>query len=81
MAIQIISAEQALLNLRNNLNSKWQSFDDIDNRLWPIAKPGHAPSFRIKPSSTIYTIGSCFARNIESALLHNGFEVPTLQHA
>ena len=46
-----------------------------DGLLWPTCQP----SFRIDPASkpAVFTIGSCFARNIEEALLPLGFELPT----
>lgn len=40
-----------------------------------------SPSFTLEPGSTIYTIGSCFARNVEVALNEKGFNVPTLAAA
>ena len=41
--------------------------------------PGVAPSFRIKPGETVFTIGSCFARNIEQHLADAGCRVPMLE--
>jgi hypothetical protein len=35
------------------------------------------PKFKIDKSSQIYTIGSCFARNVEKALVANDVNVPT----
>ena len=35
------------------------------------------PRFRVDRSSSIFTIGSCFARNVEEALLQEGFTVLT----
>jgi len=39
--------------------------------------PEFNPSFNIEPGAAIFTIGSCFARNIEEALQPLGFELPT----
>src|SRR3546814_9703056 len=35
------------------------------------------PRFTIRKGATVYTIGSCFARNVERALVRQGFKVPT----
>lgn len=40
-----------------------------------LLAPAIAPDFRMQPGQRIFTMGSCFARNIER-LLH-GYEVPT----
>src|SRR3546814_16933512 len=39
------------------------------------------PRFKIQKGATIYTIGSCFARNVERALKRPGFRVPTAEIA
>ena len=49
-------------------------------RLLPHAAPGFEPSFEITPGSKIFTMGSCFARNIERSLEARGFDVPTRRH-
>lgn len=46
-------------------------FDDF------LILPGVAPSFQISLDSTVFTIGSCFARNVEEELLARGLSVPT----
>jgi hypothetical protein len=40
-----------------------------------------APSFALTPGERIFTVGSCFARNIETVLEKQGFEVPMLRFA
>jgi hypothetical protein len=40
-------------------------------------KVGVSPKFQIKRSSRVFTIGSCFARNIERALLSQNIDVVT----
>jgi GSCFA family len=47
-------------------------------RLEPVYEPALAPRFRLKPGSRIFTIGSCFARNIEEHLAPLGFDIPML---
>jgi len=49
-------------------------------RLVPEAWPTIEPSFQIPRGGSIFTIGSCFARNIEEHLARLGFEVPTLAY-
>ncbi|NDP41147.1 MAG: GSCFA domain-containing protein [Aromatoleum sp.] len=46
-----------------------------DGFLWPEFRP----TFRIgrSPDATVFTIGSCFARGIEEALMPLGFTLPT----
>lgn len=46
-------------------------------RLEPEAWPLVTPKFRIAPGQKVFSIGSCFARNIEQHLKLLGFEVPT----
>lgn len=36
-----------------------------------------SPKFQIEPGSKVYTIGSCFARNVENALAEHNFVLPT----
>lgn len=48
------------------------------NRLEPIYDPILRPRFKLKPAAKIFTIGSCFARNIEEHLGRMGFDVPSL---
>jgi hypothetical protein len=50
-----------------------QSARCVDGYLWPALQP----TFTIEPGTSIFTIGSCFARNIEEALMPLGFELPT----
>jgi hypothetical protein len=45
------------------------------NRLIPLPIIDHTAHFKIEKTSKIFTIGSCFARNIERYLMGSGFEV------
>ena len=47
-----------------------------DEMLFPHIKP----KFKVKKHDTIFTIGSCFARNIEKKLLSNSFTVPVASY-
>ncbi len=60
----------------NQSGRKFPNRDDSrcqDGLLFPEFKP----SFKLEPGAAIFTIGSCFARNIEEALLPLGFKLPT----
>ena len=48
-------------------------------RLQPEVWPVLAPSFSVRPGATIFTIGSCFARNVERNLHTLRFDLPTLR--
>ncbi|MDD5044176.1 MAG: GSCFA domain-containing protein [Candidatus Omnitrophica bacterium] len=48
------------------------------DRLVPQAWPQYSSSFKIDKGDKIFTIGSCFARNIEEHLITLGFDVPML---
>ena len=39
--------------------------------------PQITPGFRLTPGEAVFTIGSCFARNVEEALARAGLRVPT----
>ncbi|MCC6948569.1 MAG: GSCFA domain-containing protein [Bradyrhizobiaceae bacterium] len=65
-----------------------QAFANKDAPLarWPTARrrirsglvmPEIAPSFRIKPGDEVFTMGSCFARNIEDHLARLGCKIST----
>jgi hypothetical protein len=58
-----------------NRRARWDSIvDEFGAEVWPEL----SPSFRIRPGETVFTIGSCFARNIEAHLKALGCEVPML---
>ena len=59
----------------DNRYARWDSvIGEFDGEVWPEVQP----SFRIKPGDTVFTIGSCFARNIETHLEALGCKVPML---
>lgn len=59
-----------------NKNRKYPDRDDARCRDG-LLFPEFAPSFFLTPGQSIFTIGSCFARNVEQVLLKNGFNIPT----
>jgi hypothetical protein len=50
------------------------------DRLYPFALPETEPSFSISPKSKIFTMGSCFARNIEKHLARHDLHIPTIDY-
>ncbi len=62
----------ALRNKQRNFPGKTDSRSD-GGLIFPTFNPG----FSILPGSSVFTIGSCFARNVEKVLLANGIAVPT----
>ena len=77
--IECVSAEDAYARRTANPYSRWPSRGKDDQRLSPVAKPFFRPSFRISPEDAVFTIGSCFARNIEAYLKVLGFVLPALE--
>jgi hypothetical protein len=75
MPILRISAEQAVATRKANPYSNWGDRAS-ENRVEPIAKPAFKVPFRIQPKSKIFTVGSCFARNVEDELIRQGFDLP-----
>ncbi|MBV8976021.1 MAG: GSCFA domain-containing protein [Alphaproteobacteria bacterium] len=76
MPLVKLSGSEAIANLRGNPAAAWPARHPPDrNRLEPVCKPSFLPRFRLVPGEKIFTIGSCFARNIERALLQRGFDV------
>ena len=58
-----------------NSRARWRDVaEELDGELWPQV----SPSFRLRPGDTVFTIGSCFARNIEANLAALGCRVPML---
>lgn len=71
-----IDFSQALKN-GSRKSSRWPSRDTA-NRLEPECWPEITPSFKIEPGSSVFTIGSCFARHIDRHLKRSGFDVPAI---
>jgi tetratricopeptide (TPR) repeat protein len=71
---QKIPIKQAFATSRSNKFSRWPTRTP-ENRLEPECWPGLSPSFQFEKSAQFFTIGSCFARNIERHLHQEGFNV------
>lgn len=77
MPLLVLSGDEAMVNVKANPASSWPQRGELGNRLEPLARPGFNPSFRFSAGERIFTIGSCFARNIEKVLEAQGFAIPT----
>ncbi len=75
MPLLVLSAEEALKRVRHG-DSRWPRTPEAQaDRLIPLAQPRFWPSFKISKSEPIFTVGSCFARNIEKQLIQEGYNV------
>lgn len=75
MPLYDLSATEAIETCKANPLSEWGSRSG-ENRVEPLAKPGFDVPFRLKKNEPIFTVGSCFARNVEVELMRRGFRVP-----
>lgn len=85
--VRVYSADDAWHNVaRRNKFARWALGDNpkrVENsaamRLRaPVFLPGMSPKFRIQNSDVIFCIGSCFARNIEGALIDFGLDCASI---
>jgi hypothetical protein len=74
MTFSPISAKEAYDTARRNKASKARPLESSDDQ--PFVAPSFSSTFRIAPGDTIFTMGSCFARNIERFLAAKSFSVP-----
>lgn len=70
----MLTYEQSLKNAK----LPFASWKKTESRLAPETWPVLNPKFKLENQNTIFTIGSCFARNIEQHLKRAGCKVPTL---
>jgi tetratricopeptide (TPR) repeat protein len=75
MPLISIPGEQAIATRKANPVAYWPERSG-SNRLEPVTKPEFRSTFELEPGERIFTIGSCFAREIEGELLKRGFKVP-----
>jgi len=71
-----LSATEAFENLKSNRHARWPDRHEPTNRVEPMCAPHFAAPFPITPGASVFTIGSCFARNVEKGLIKLGFDVP-----
>ena len=75
MPLLRVSASDAFKRVRHK-DSRWPRTGEAQaERLIPLAQPRFWPNFHINRSEPIFTIGSCFARNIEKQLITEGYKV------
>lgn len=70
-----IELEDAIEQSAANRASRWPE-RGAPNRLEPECWPELKPGFTLRPGSRVFTIGSCFARNVELHLAALGFDIP-----
>lgn len=71
----VIPFEEARRRKAANAKARWRDVaDSFGGEVWPEV----SPSFKVNPGETVFTIGSCFARNIETHLHALGFRVPMM---
>ena len=78
MPLMSFPAAKAFGNLRRNPLARWPDGRRDGARLEGIVLPGHQAGFHLLTTDKVLTVGSCFARNIETRLSEMGFRVPAL---
>jgi tetratricopeptide (TPR) repeat protein len=70
-----LSYDEALRN-HEAPRTRWPRDSEAQEaRLQPFCQPALRPTFSISPDDLTFTIGSCFARNVEEHLIAAGFDV------
>jgi hypothetical protein len=75
MPLLTLTAGEAVSNRKSNPVAGWGG-RGAPNRVEPIALPTFEVPFKMQPGEKIFTVGSCFARNVEAELARRGFVVP-----
>ena len=75
MTLVDISAADAVATRKTNQFATWGDRAEL-NRVEPLAKPNFDAPFKLRRGEPIFTVGSCFARNVEVELLRRGLRVP-----
>jgi hypothetical protein len=82
-ASQLVDGMDAVSTILSHGYRSWKNSernpDHAGTRLvtGKIIEIDHAPKFQLSRSDTVFTIGSCFARNVEEKLVLNGVRVVT----
>ncbi len=75
MPLVSFSYQDAIANGKGD-NARWpRDPESQEKRLLPMCRPSFEPSFSFTRDDQVFTIGSCFARNIEKHLIAEGFNV------
>ncbi|WP_424973638.1 GSCFA domain-containing protein [Dinoroseobacter sp. S124A] len=69
------TAHEVLRRAGRNPFRRYPMPDAGGDRLYPLAMPASSPGFRISAEDTVFAMGSCFAREIETALAASGMTV------
>lgn len=75
MPLQTIGSAEAVANRKGNPFAGWGA-RGAPNRVEPVAAPHFDAPFKLAPGQSIFTMGSCFARNVETELVARGFDIP-----
>lgn len=75
MAIEILSSADAFDTARANELARYPTPEKGIERLFPFPTPRGTPSYAIAADATVFTLGSCFAREVDKALTRAGFHV------
>ncbi|KZL04622.1 GSCFA family protein [Pseudovibrio axinellae] len=70
--MKVLGSTEALATYKANPYSGWPNRDELDDRLAHFTLPAVKPKFKLEAHDRVFTIGSCFARNIENALVETG---------
>jgi tetratricopeptide (TPR) repeat protein len=74
--LKLSSAAALEAMAQGNDRVKWPDTRNKDMRLTGRAQVTSNPSFTIHPGDKVFTVGSCFARNVERRLREVGFDTP-----
>jgi tetratricopeptide (TPR) repeat protein len=77
MPILRLSSEDAQRNLKYR-SARWPDGRISNDRFGDVAEVAMEPRFRISREDKVFTMGSCFAREIEQRLAEMGFDVPMM---
>ena len=76
MPLVDLSSTEAVDNRKTNPVAGWAPRTGA-NRVEPVCTPAFDVPFRFDPGEAVFTVGSCFARNVEQELVSRGFTLPT----
>lgn len=75
MSLYRTPGAEAISTRKANAFAGWGNRNE-PNRIEPVAKPTFDVPFQLEPGEGIFTVGSCFARNVEAELLRLGYRLP-----
>ena len=75
MPLLSLSSADAVRTRKTNPHAGWGVRTE-ENRIEPFTRPAFDAPFRFEAGERIFTIGSCFARNVENELARRGFGLP-----